>query len=70
MRCPDPESGAETLIAMQGSVRYLRRLIPENLESVESVTAEGNLVAMPPANNWRKRTSGGAWSAAGGKTSA
>lgn len=39
MRCPGPESGAETLIAMQGSVRDLRRLIPEVLESVESVTA-------------------------------
>lgn len=29
----------ETRIAMQGSVRDLRRLIPEILESVESVTA-------------------------------
>lgn len=39
MRCPCPKSGIETRIAMQGSVRDLRRLIPEILESVESVTA-------------------------------
>ena len=70
MRCPCPESGIETLIAMQGSVRDLRRLIPEILESVESVTAEGNLVAIEPANNRHKRTSGGVNGAADGKSRA
>lgn len=70
MRCPCPESGIETLIAMQGSVRDLRRLIPEILESVESVTAEGNLVAIKATNNRHTRTSGGERGAAGGKNRA
>jgi len=70
MRCPCPESGIEAQIAMQGSVRHWRRLIPEILESVESVTAEGNLVAIGATNNRHTRTSGGARGAAGGKNRA
>ncbi|MBN8598387.1 MAG: hypothetical protein J0L78_12010 [Planctomycetes bacterium] len=68
MRCPCPESGIETQIAMQGSVRHWRRLIPEVLESVESVTAEGNLVAIGGLNNTGMRTSGGVDDAASGKS--
>lgn len=70
MRCPSPESGVETRIALQGSVRHWRRLIPEVLESVESVTAEGNLVAIGVLNNTGKRTSGGVNGAADGKNRA
>jgi len=70
MRCPSPESGVETRIAMQGSVRHWRRLIPEILESVESVTAEPNLVAIEASNNRHMRTSGGVSGAADGKSRA
>lgn len=55
---------------MQGSVRDLRRLIPEILESVESVTAERNLVVFMRGNNRGERSSFRGACAAGEKSRA